>query len=428
MANPNPELPAPRRFSSRCALGYAAALGVSGIILPFFPVWLKSLALNADEIGVVLSVPILFRLVTAPLAGFWADRLAERAMVLWISAGLALLSALLLTRVSGFWPVLLIYALQGAAFAPFMPVMESITVTGVRRWGFRYGSIRVWGSVAFVLATLGAGVAISASSPQFIPWAIAAAYGFAVAVGFIVPRLGRAVPPSQAPPDLPAMAGPGLPASLVARLRHGLRGRPGSGMEAGPGAGSGAGRGPGQSLLLLMIGCSLVQSTHGMFYGFSGIHWQSAGFSGGEIGLLWSAGVAAEILFFFVAGTLTKWLSADRMILFGSAVAILRWCIFVEPLGLYASLLLQLSHAFSFGFLHFAIQQKIVETVHESRETSIQGLYFFLNGVFLAGSTLLSGLLYSHFGQQSYYAMALLAAAGLAVCLLVDRRGAITRR
>lgn len=142
------------------------------------------------------------------------------------------------------------------------------------------------------------------------------------------------------------------------------------------------------------------------------------GFSGGQIGVLWSAGVVAEILFFFGSAIVARHVSPARLIVVGSLVAILRWVLFAQPLGFVASLVLQCSHAATFAFLHFGMQQKIVELVHESRESAVQGAFFFYAGSFLAASTFLSGIIYRALGQDGYYVMALVAALGLVLCVL----------
>ncbi|WP_170973513.1 MFS transporter [Rhizobium sp. FKY42] len=383
---------APSGFAVRCAFAYAAAMSVNGILLPFFPAWLKSLSLNEFEIGVILTVPIILRLVSAPLAGVLADRIAERVFVLIVSAALSLITALLLIWAGGFWTVLIIFSLQGATFAPFMPVLESITVMGVRRWGFRYGTIRVWGSIGFVVSTLIAGWAISHLSGRIVPEATALTYLLTLSAALMAPRLGR------------AMRAPTAPTADTTGMRQ---------MARLPFR---------SSLNLLMIGCTIVQSTHGMYYAFSGIYWQGIGFSGQEIGILWASGVIAEILFFFCAGRIVRHISAVSLILIGSVAAVIRWSLFVTPLSFEASVLLQCSHALSFAFLHFGMQQKIVEVVHESQESSIQGTFFFYNGAFLAASTFLSGLIYHSLGQHSYYVMSAVAAFGLLITLTVSRR------
>lgn len=380
---------APSGFAVRCAFAYAAAMSVNGILLPFFPAWLKSLSLNEFEIGVILTVPIILRLVSAPLAGALADRMSERVLVLIVSAVFSLMTAVLLIWAGGFWTVLIIFSLQGAAFAPFMPVLESITVMGVRRWGYRYGTIRVWGSIGFVVSTLIAGWAISHLSSRIVPEATALTYLLTLCAALMAPRLGRAMRASTADPT-------GL--RQVARLPF------------------------RSSLNLLMIGCTIVQSTHGMYYAFSGIYWQGIGFSGQEIGILWASGVIAEILFFFCAGRIVRHVPAVSLILIGSVAAVIRWSLFATPLSFEASVLLQCSHALSFAFLHFGMQQKIVEVVHESQESSIQGTFFFYNGAFLAASTFLSGLIYHSLGQHSYYVMSAVAAFGLLITWTVSRR------
>src|SRR5688572_29624170 len=52
----------------RFAVLYGACFAGIGVLMPFFPVWLETRGLDASAIGVVLSLPILTRvLVTAPL-------------------------------------------------------------------------------------------------------------------------------------------------------------------------------------------------------------------------------------------------------------------------------------------------------------------------------------------------------------------------
>ncbi|HEX2146506.1 MAG TPA: MFS transporter, partial [Pseudorhizobium sp.] len=150
MTTPDLTEPPPRRFQLRCAVAYAAPIGVNGIMLPYFPVWLDSLKFSEFEIGMILAIPMIVRILAAPLVGLIADRLPERTTVLFWSGGLSLLTALALSIVTGFWPVLIVYCLQSAVFAACVPVVDSIAVSGVRRWGFHYGSLRVWGSVSFV--------------------------------------------------------------------------------------------------------------------------------------------------------------------------------------------------------------------------------------------------------------------------------------
>nr|CAD6605628.1 MFS transporter [Rhizobium sp. Khangiran2] len=377
--------PPPRHFQLRCALAFAAPIGVNGIILPYFPVWLDTLRFSEFEIGMILAIPMIVRIVTAPIVGAIADRLQERSKVLMWSGMLSFMTALALFAVTGFWPVLIVYALQAAFFAAYVPVVDSIAVSGVRRWGFQYGTLRVWGSVGFVAMSLLMGQLIGIWGGGVLPTVACLAFAMTIAAAFAAPRIGRKRRPS-------------------AGLRNWHLGAMGR-----------------LDLHMLMIGASVAQASHAMFYAFGAIHWQQVGFNGMEIGILWSTAVIAEIAVFFASAFIARHLSPWTMMRLGCAVAVARWAIFPMPLGFWGYLLLQSAHAFTFTFLHIGVQQKLVEIVREEQESSMQGTYFFYNGAFLALATFLSGALYRSYGVASYPAMALTAVLGLLLLALAAR-------
>src|SRR5690606_23710885 len=75
---------------------------------------------------------------------------------------------------------------------------------------------------------------------------------------------------------------------------------------------------------LMLIGASLVNASHAMVFAFSAIYWHQLGFSGTEIGVLWSAGVFAEVFLFTYAVWLRRHFSLWSMMIFGCAVAVAR--------------------------------------------------------------------------------------------------------
>jgi PPP family 3-phenylpropionic acid transporter len=52
---------------------------------------------------------------------------------------------------------------------------------------------------------------------------------------------------------------------------------------------------------VLLIGVAIQQASHAVLYTFASIYWRDLGFSGTEIAVLWSAGVAAEVTVFFLS-------------------------------------------------------------------------------------------------------------------------------
>jgi len=56
-----------KRFATRLALFYGTLFGLVGTQLPFFPVWLKAVGIDASWIGIITAVPSVTRFTTLPL-------------------------------------------------------------------------------------------------------------------------------------------------------------------------------------------------------------------------------------------------------------------------------------------------------------------------------------------------------------------------
>jgi MFS transporter, PPP family, 3-phenylpropionic acid transporter len=378
---------APPFFAARIALVFCAPMMVNGIALPFFQVWLETLKMSDFQIGIVLAVPMFVRIFTAPIAGMVADRIGERSIVLIWSGLLSLLTAVALVATGSFWPVLLLYTLQGAVYSPYVPITEAIMLSGVRRWNFDYGRMRLWGSLAFILATMTGGWLAGLYGGDMVLPAMAAAFVLTVLGAMIAPRIGKPRRPS--------------PISAIATM-------------------------PTKSTLrqwdvqLMLIGVSLVNASHAMLFAFSAIYWQKMGFSGVDVGILWSAGVLAEVVFFLFAVQLRRRFNLWSMMIVGGGVAVARWILFPIEMSFAGYFVLQCLHAFTYALIHMSAQSRLVERVAEEQEAAAQGLYFFYTGMFTAIATFVSGYTFSWYGVQGFYLMSLVAAAGL-VAIIVGR-------
>jgi MFS transporter, PPP family, 3-phenylpropionic acid transporter len=375
---------APRYFRLRSALSYCAPLIVNGIALPFFPVWLATLHFNDHQIGITLAVPMVVRVLVAPVVALFADRMQERAYVLLWSGGLSLLTAIALFWTDDFAAVLFVYALQGATYAPYLPVVESITISGVRRWGLDYGSTRVWGSIAFIFSTLIGGQVIGAFGGTMVLPLMVIGFVLTTLMALYCPRIGPTRRRNQ-PLDIKAPP-----------IGNALR---------------------NPQLLLTMIGVSIQQSSHALFYTFASIYWHQIGFSGTQVGILWSAGVTSEVTVFFLSRRLSRRFSAWTLMRFGAAMCVCRWILFPMNLGFLGYFVLQCFHSFTYACVHTGVQRRIVATVQETQEASAQGVYFFYNGMCLGIATIASGYIYAWLGTSGYYLMALVAAVGLGLII-----------
>lgn len=371
---------APPFFAARIALVFCAPMMVNGIALPFFPVWLETLSMSDFQIGIVLAVPMFVRVFTAPVAGIIADRIGERSIVLLWSALLSLSTALALFATGSFWPVLLLYTLQGAVYSPYVPITEAIMLSGVRRWNFDYGKMRLWGSLAFIVATMIGGWLAGLYGGAMVLPAMAVAFVLTVLGAVIAPRIGKPRRPS------PIAAIATMPTKSTLRQAD---------------------------VQLMLIGVSLVNASHAMLFAFSAIYWQKMGFSGVDVGILWSAGVFAEVVFFLFAVQLRRRFNLWSMMTVGCAVAVGRWILFPMEMSFSGYFALQCLHAFTYALIHMSAQSRLVERVAEEQEAAAQGLYFFYTGVFTALATFVSGYAFSWYGVHGFYLMSFVAAAGL---------------
>jgi PPP family 3-phenylpropionic acid transporter len=378
---------APPFFAARIALVFCAPMMVNGIALPFFPVWLETLSMSDFQIGIVLAVPMFVRVFTAPVAGLIADRIGERSIVLLWSGTLSLATALALFATGSFWPVLLLYTLQGAVYSPYVPIADAIALSGVRRWNFDYGKMRLWGSLAFILSTMTGGWLAGFHGGAMVLPAMAAAFVLTVLGAFIAPKIGKPRRPS------PITAIASVPGTSTLRQRD---------------------------VQFMLVGASLISASHAMYYAFSAIHWQKLGFTGTDVGILWSAGVLAEVILFIFAVQLRHRFNLWSMMIFGGTVAVGRWILFPMEMGFAGYFVLQCLHAFTFAIVHISVQSRLVERVAEEQEAAAQGLYFFYTGIFTAVATFVSGYTYSWYGVQGFHLMSFVAATGL-VCIVAGR-------
>src|ERR1700743_2046958 len=85
---------APKRFPTRLALFYGTLFGLFGTQLPFFPVWLKAVGIDASWIGIITAVPAVTRFTTLPFGTSLAEQHQSRRGALIATAFLSTLGFL----------------------------------------------------------------------------------------------------------------------------------------------------------------------------------------------------------------------------------------------------------------------------------------------------------------------------------------------
>jgi len=382
----------PRHFELRISLIFMAIFISSGVHLPYFPVWLEANGFHAEEIAVILAAPMFLRVVTTPIISTLADRANDRADVLigLCGASLAISSGYFLPPTYGI--VLGVSLLLAIVWTPHSPLVDSLALSGVRRFGCDYSKMRIWGSVIFFCANFFGGVIIAQTSEQIVPVMISVGLAVGLAASFLAPRLGR-----------PRLASPLSTADLPEAAPSLMR----------------------PYFLFFVASAGVTVASHAFLYAFVSIYWKSLGISDSTIGILWAFAVVAEVGMFMVFTRLFGQVPATTTLMLASIAAMVRWIAFpmIWPLGLgvFGFFLVQALHAVSTGLILLSLQKMIAETVSEARTGAAQGINFFASGFGLAIMTLLSGPIYEAMAQSGFYVMAAVALGGLGLGIMARR-------
>ncbi|HBV00042.1 MFS transporter [Thalassospira lucentensis] len=358
------------------ALFFVGLFLIQGVFLPYWPVWLKAQGLTAGEIGILLSLPNWVRVFADPLIAQRADHTGNRKTPMMWLAGIYVLSILAFPVSSNFWWLAGLSVVIGFTFSPLLPLGTTITVHECKTRDLDYGRVRLWGSLAFIFASYGAGWVLDGTSTTWIVWMlfVAGIVNFAITTRMPDPQTDRSLRSGS---------------SLVYLLR--------------------------KPVFLIYLGCiGFAQGSHGTYYSFASVHWETVGYSHEMIGTFWSIGVIAEIALFAVAGKFVRGRHPGILFALGATAGIVRWIVLGSSDAFWMIVLVQPLHAMTFGITHLAAVSFIARAIPQQLATSAQSLMATLSmGVFLGSSIWASGPLYEHFGSHAYYAMAGLSGIAL---------------
>ncbi|MEY3216880.1 MAG: putative 3-phenylpropionic acid transporter, partial [Pseudomonadota bacterium] len=314
----------------------------------------------------------------APYAwGAISDRTGERVKLLRIGAGVAFASACLLFWDWGPLGLGLVLLLMFTHTSAMMPMSEAAMAHLVSRGGAfdtkRYGRVRLWGSLGFLVTVFVAGAWFEAFGMQHFPaWTVLTLGAVLLSVWWM-PDLKETTHHSDAhAPVWPVLRQKPVFWFFTSTFFHVL--------------------------------------SHIGVYVFFSLYLDSLGYSKTMIGLLWAVSVAVEIVWFF---TQSRWL--PRMPLTGwlvlcSAVMVLRMLITATWADvLWVLLLAQTLHAITFATHHTACIALISQHFSGRLRGRGQALYTVIAYGFpgVLGA-LLGGLISERWGLQSVFVLSVL--------------------
>src|ERR1700690_2490433 len=124
----------PRRFAARLALFYGTLFGLGGTYLPFFPVWLKAVGIDASWIGIITAVPSVTRFTVLPFITGLAERRQALRGAMMIAAFVTAFGLVLLGTLHQPLAVFLVYAVTACLWTSMTPLTDAYALRGVARY------------------------------------------------------------------------------------------------------------------------------------------------------------------------------------------------------------------------------------------------------------------------------------------------------
>ncbi len=371
------------------AAQYFLYFGVMGMHLPFFNLYCHEIGFNGWQIGTLSATRSVVLIIFSIGWSVAADRFRGRRFIYilcnFISA--ALWGLFLLT--SQFHWMMAITVVYGIFYAPLISFLEAFAMELLGRDKKRYGRMRAWGSLAFITVVLVLGRIIDLYSVKII-------LSLILAGSWVQALISLGFPKTVHPPN------------------HAF----GSGMRR---------------LLSLRVtaffGCAfLMLVSHGAYYAFFSIHLDDLGYDSFFIGICWALAVGAEIVAMVFSERIFKRYSYETVILFSFAVAVLRWTglwATASPAGI---LLLQITHAVTYGTFHMASILYIDTVAPAETKTTGQAVNNAVTyGLGLMVGFFISGALYERTGSFALFAISALIALVGGVLFLIFVKGVAMR-
>lgn len=325
-----------------------------GAMAPFWGLYLKSLEFNAFQIGVLMSLLQVMRMFAPNIWGWAADRTGKRIAIVQLAVALSLVSYIGVFFGTSFVWMFVVMSLMSFFWGASLPLVEATTLSHLGEKTAKYGRIRLWGSVGFIVAVIGLGYMFDFVAIRALLWAV---LGMLIGLLLLSRYIPEAVVVSHHTDNLP--------------IWHIIR-RP--------------------EVLAFIVAGFLMAAAHATYYTFYSIYLVDHGYAKSSVGLLWSLGVACEIGVFLWMPRLLRSVTLRQVLLTSFALAVLRFLMigwYVEWIAVLIAA--QLLHAATFGAYHSAAVEVIHRFFKGKHQAKGQALY---NSVsFGAGGTL--GGLYS---------------------------------
>ncbi|MFW2440376.1 MAG: MFS transporter [Arenicellales bacterium] len=349
---------------------YFVYFGTLGVLLPYWSPYLASLGFSLAEIGKLMAIIMATKMIAPNIWAWLADHNRSSMRLVRLGALLSVIFYLGVFFADSFWWLALVMMLFTFFWNAVLPQVEVTTLNHLGDDDHRYGKVRLWGSVGFIVLSLLLGYALD-SNPASLVLPVVFILLTAIFISTLfIPDAGESAHPEQG----------GI-------VRYILQ---------------------YPELMSFLVVCFLLQASHAPYYTFYTLYLSDYGYSKTVIGILWALGVLFEVMLFLTLHRFLRPLRFRALLIGSCLITGLRWLIIgLFPESLLLLVLAQVLHAVSFGLFHGVAVSMIYRYFtgkHQHRGMALYGSVSF--GAGGAVGSLASGYMMGWFGAGFTFAAA----------------------
>ncbi|MFT5395854.1 MAG: PPP family 3-phenylpropionic acid transporter [Gammaproteobacteria bacterium] len=351
-----------------------------GCFMPYWSLYLKSLGMNAEAIGILSAIVVVTKIFSSFIWGWVVDHTGKRMQVIRYTSLFSMLSFCLVLFYQEFWSLFIVLFVFSIFWSAALPQVEATTMSHLGEASDKYTVVRIWGSISFIIAVLALGQFFDHQPIDYLVPIVIFSMGLVWVHTLFIPEIKTAPEKSNSTTFKSILIKP--------------------------------------HVIALMSVCFLIQAGHGPYYTFFSIYLEEHGYSNSFIGTCWALGVLAEVVIYMFIHKVISRFGLKRLMILVLILATIRWMLiayFVE--NVYILLFAQCLHAATFGVYHAVAIQYIHREFKGAHQGRGQALYSSVSfGAGLALGSLISGFLWDAVGStQTFIFAAILSAAGIII-------------
>ena len=319
---------------------YFVYFSLLGVMAPYLSLYLEDEGYSLLEIGQLLSILMLTKMIAPMIWGGLADKYNKNMLLVRIGSLMTLLCYIGFFWADAFWTMAIVIILYSFFWNAILPQIEVITLYNLAENKNRYSRIRLWGSIGFIFSVAFCGWLFEVLTISIFPYVL-----LALIISIFVVSLFRF---NEVKVTRCKLVEGSLFKDQLCR----------------------------SWVLLFFVVSFLLQVSHGAYYTYFSIYLSSLDYSKTQIGWLWALGVIAEVIVFVVMHRWLKRSAIENIMLLSLALTLIRWAItayYADSLLLIT--IMQCLHAFSFGAMHVVSIQFVHSNFDQHNQGRAQALY-----------------------------------------------------